>query len=1697
MKKSLIALLVVLALVVTVSVFSVSAEDTTPVYASDLTVAADGATATGYCPHCDRNVTWTVWNGTSHQRSSTNGLSLHLFLANDVPNGGAFLLADKANGFIVLHLNGKTLTNTRGQDGPLQPFSSTAEVAVLTNTAGEGGIHCTGGAPINANCKGTLTIYGGTYSTTRTGTGVSGGIFNSDVISNGGSVAATQKTVIYGGTFVHPEAQAMNLGGAFYMTKGTMEIHGGTFSGKANEGGAFYLTGTGTKLTMSGTAVIENSKASIASGSQNGGAGVRVAGGAQFDMTGGTIQNCSTTANTAFGGGVNTSGGTFNFSGGTIKSCSSITGGGVFSSSATANFVMSGTAKIYKCTATTSGGALHVQYRSYQNELNGGTIEECSAPNGGAISFGGSAETGHIPTVTIDGTEIKNCSATTGSGGAAIVTGTTANMGAILNLNSGKIFECTAKSAGGGVYLNANGNFNMSGGSIEDCESVNGGASVRFNSGTAKMVMTGGTITGGETTGATITGGNIFSNVAATIQLTGGTISNGKAVAGGGNLSLGNFSSSSKFENMTFSGGTAPLGGNIDACKSITFSNCTITGGSAPDSFGGNIYIRNGQSVTLNNGTTVSNGTALRVPTANGGKNQNGQGGNVSIDKGTLTINNATISNTTGAANAQHAGNIYLKDANCTLNMTEGTISGGQALSYGGNIYAFTDSTVNVTGGTISAGKAAQGGNLYIRQTNKVTLKDCEITGGTGYSIHLNDAAAGATLNGATVSGATAGAIKNTGTLILTNATISGNTAPTAPGVYNLAGATVTMTGGSISGNTATTSSYSATAAGGNVYNAGTFNMISGTIENGIVQNSYKRATGEAAKPLALGGNIYNTGTFAMTSGTISGGQAKRSGNGDNNASGGNIYNTGTFTMTDGTITKGTAQTTGGNVFVGGTADAAATFTMEKGTISEGYSSNNQGGVRVDAYGTFTMNDGLLDDNNSYYAGGNIGASGTNAIIDINGGTISNGDSTNSAGGNIIIHNGATVTVDNATISGGTAKTTGGNVEYEGGSATFTGCTITEGDATTTGGNIHIALANGATFTKCEFTNCDITDGHAGTLGGNINITVAGSTFTGCEITGGVAGTKVVDEETGAIGTITTGGRGGNVACSVNATLTNCVIRNGEAWSNANPGGGNLYLLNGNDIVLDGCTVTGGMTNAIGGNICLHGSTTVVTIKGDSYIQGGISDTNWGGNIGYANAATLKLQGDTLVDGTDSRCHKNAQYGNNIGMNNIGAKLYMDGNATVKNGDNKYEGTTLDGNRYSVAVIAAGATAPKIYLAGNSSIDKIYLRGTSAAQLDGIVVAQAGFTGTAQVYTNFKTYNDTVVPGADVYGAVISDDYTGTGTLKVLNHGQTGYVVIVDNGTLKVCGITGFKVYNKGTDDEYTVENGFATLDAVVDAGMDYAKLYVGGTYTLSAKTNNFPIDLNNQVVTFNTGSYKLAPIDYRTDGHVVAKYTKLTVDNDENVVLLTQNPINNYQYLNVKGDDGKWTSNRVTVKLEKVSIKTAKDGVYYTTNIAANANAAPYLVDYGTAVSLVPDVVIDGNFLDHLDTNGVLYTAFDLNETEDFSIHPRSALVSGILSDEEDVATNTERAERKITATSFVTAIVDGEEVKIMADEQSVLSFKDIMGMLDNKIDELNRLQPEGYADTIDTAVAFYNKWADTFGTWDNLPNLKAEAAA
>jgi len=208
---------------------------------------------------------------------------------------------------------------------------------------------------------------------------------------------------------------------------------------------------------------------------------------------------------------------------------------------------------------------------------------------------------------------------------------------------------------------------------------------------------------------------------------------------------------------------------------------------------------------------------------------------------------------------------------------------------------------------------------------------------------------------------------------------------------------------------------------------------------------------------------------------------------------------------------------------------------------------------------------------------------------------------------------------------------------------------------------------------------------------------------------------------------------------------------------------------------------------------------------------------------------------------------------------------------------------------------------------------------------------------------------------------------------------------------------------------------------------------------------------MNNQVVDFVTNGNKLTVLDYRTDSCAVAAYTKFTVDNEENLNLYGQNPVNKYQYVCVKGQDGTWTSNRVKVDIDSVSIKPATAGMYYNTNIGTNANVAPNAKGYGVVLSLVE--MPGANFT--AGEKGEVYTDlenFEFDDEGDIIMTTRSCLLTGILPEvslEQGGQTVTSGV-AKIYATAYMCVEVGGQDVYIMADESYDLSLFDIMQLVD-----------------------------------------------
>jgi hypothetical protein len=211
------------------------------------------------------------------------------------------------------------------------------------------------------------------------------------------------------------------------------------------------------------------------------------------------------------------------------------------------------------------------------------------------------------------------------------------------------------------------------------------------------------------------------------------------------------------------------------------------------------------------------------------------------------------------------------------------------------------------------------------------------------------------TLTNSSVSGNSDGGILNAGTLTLTNSTASNNT---GSGIYN--DGTLMLTNSSVSGNTADI------AQGGGVDNSGTLTLTNSTASNNTGSGIYNDGTVTLTNSSVSGnthGGIFNTGTLTLTNSTVPGNTLNgiiNAGTGTltltnssvtNNAAGagGGIFNTGTLTLTNSTVSGNTGGM--GSIFNGGTL-----------TLTNSTASNNTGGGIYNE-GTLTLTNSTVSGN--------------------------------------------------------------------------------------------------------------------------------------------------------------------------------------------------------------------------------------------------------------------------------------------------------------------------------------------------------------------------------------------------------------------------------------------------------------------------------------------------------------------------------------------------------------------------------------------------------------------------------------------------------------------------------------------------------------------------------------------------------------
>lgn len=405
-----------------------------------------------------------------------------------------------------------------------------------------------------------------------------------------------------------------------------------------------------------------------------------------------------------------------------------------------------------------------------------GTIENCSAENGGAIYHTGNG------TITMNGAgTIQNNTATSGNGGAIWLAGGMVNVS-----GNSLITNNTATSGNGGAIYCANNvviNIDQAG-SIASNEALAGGAIYVDGTGiitisqtenvSFKPIIENNTATSGN-------GGAIYANNGS-VSISGGTLSNNKAESGNGGAVYTNAASVAVSDTAEVNNNTSKEGGAIYSTSgSFTISGGTVKNNIATSGNGGAIYAGSG-NVTMSGGSLQNNNSN----TGSGGAIYAGSG-NITISGGALSENTANIS----------GGAVYAEEGSITVNAESGTA-------------ATIQSNTATTG---------SGGALYAK-AGAVSVSDT--------TLEMNTAG---TDGGAIY--ATSGIISLTNTIFGGDASTDGNIANGNGGAIYAESGNLTISGGSLQSNNSNTGNGGAIYAGNGVVTLSSTSMSSNSATSG------------------------------------------------------------------------------------------------------------------------------------------------------------------------------------------------------------------------------------------------------------------------------------------------------------------------------------------------------------------------------------------------------------------------------------------------------------------------------------------------------------------------------------------------------------------------------------------------------------------------------------------------------------------------------------------------------------------------------------------------------------------------------------------------------------------------------------------------------------------------------------------------
>jgi hypothetical protein len=401
--------------------------------------------------------------------------------------------------------------------------------------------------------------------------------------------------------------------------------------------------------------------------------------------------------------------------------------------------------------------------------------------------------------------------------------------------------------------------------------------------------------------------------------------------------------------------------------------------------------------------------------------------GQAGADAPTFVVNN------TGDSSVVSPSCAPANDSVCTLReaIIEANATGGNATV---SIPAAGTYAVDATIGQLLVNSDGDGNTISIIGADQSTViiqanqcAELEVGDCSDTRVLKVETGTTAAISGVTIEGGdrdNGGGILNCGTLLLTDSTVTGNTATTSGGgIEQSSGGGSTLTGDTVSNNIVQDGN-----GGGGIDDIGDAAVATTmTITDSTITGNTIQGAGEGGGVLVTGA-AGSTTALDISGSTISGNTA----NGDNGGgiaestvTGGDI----SMTLTDSTVSSNTANGEGGGLYTDGGANANATLTGT--TVSSNSATADGGGMAVETPGTLTFSGDSFDSNTANSDGESDGEGGglyLDDAVDVNvvDSSFTNNDGYD--GGGIGIEEYNTFTINSSTISGNTASEGGGGI---------------------------------------------------------------------------------------------------------------------------------------------------------------------------------------------------------------------------------------------------------------------------------------------------------------------------------------------------------------------------------------------------------------------------------------------------------------------------------------------------------------------------------------------------------------------------------------------------------------------------------------------------------------------------------------------